>query len=181
MTNIPYKDFKGNIAENLADPVRDQDGATKNYVDIAVAGVSLSSVWPVGSVYISVVSTNPSTLLGFGTWEAFGAGKTLVGLNGSDTDFDTAEETGGAKTINIAHAHTINDHTHAITGSTSTYTADVPTGGSSGTNKGGTHSHTAGTLAASGAPSNKGMDSQLSATQSIVQPYIVTYFWKRTA
>ena len=35
--------------------------------------------------------------MGFGTW-AFGAGKVPVGIDSSDTDFDTAEETGGAKT-----------------------------------------------------------------------------------
>lgn len=60
-----------------------------------------SGGWPVGSVFLSVVSTNPATLLGFGTWSAFGAGRMLVGLDAGDTDFDTPEETGGAKT----HSH----------------------------------------------------------------------------
>src|SRR3990167_3176800 len=54
--------------------------------------------FPVGAVFIAVVGTNPATLLGYGTWSAFGAGRVLVGLNSGDTDFDTAEETGGAKT-----------------------------------------------------------------------------------
>lgn len=55
--------------------------------------------FPVGYIWISTVSTNPNTVLGYGTWVAFGAGRVLVGLNGEDTDFDTAEETGGAKTV----------------------------------------------------------------------------------
>lgn len=74
--------------------------------------------FPVGSVFIAVVSTDPATLLGYGTWSAFGAGRVLVGLDSGDTDFDTAEETGGAKTKAIsAHADTaVADHaahTHA--------------------------------------------------------------------
>lgn len=65
----------------------------------AFATAALQSVYPVGSIYINASSsTNPATLIGFGTWTAFGAGRVLVGLNASDTDFDTAEETGGSKT-----------------------------------------------------------------------------------
>lgn len=55
--------------------------------------------FPVGSVFISVVSTNPATLLGYGTWSAFGSGRVLVGLDASDSDFNAAEKTGGAKTV----------------------------------------------------------------------------------
>jgi hypothetical protein len=76
--------------------------------------------FPVGSVFIAVVSTDPATLLGYGTWSAFGAGRVLVGLDSGDGDFDTAEETGGAKTKAIsAHAGTaVADHaahTHSVT------------------------------------------------------------------
>lgn len=58
--------------------------------------------FPVGSVFLSVVSTDPATLLGYGTWAAFGAGRMLVGFDSGDAAFDTDEETGGAAT-----------HTHA--------------------------------------------------------------------
>ena len=48
-------------------------------------------IYPVGSIYINATnSTNPGTLLGFGTWAAFGAGKVPVGIDSSDSDFDTA-------------------------------------------------------------------------------------------
>ena len=51
-----------------------------------------------GGLYVNVTGTNPNTELGYGTWTAFGAGRVLVGLDAVDTEFDTAEETGGSKT-----------------------------------------------------------------------------------
>ena len=76
--------------------------------------------YPIGSIFTAVVSTDPATLLGYGTWAAFGAGKVLVGRDSGDTDFDTAEETGGAKTKAIsAHSGTAvadhASHTHSVT------------------------------------------------------------------
>jgi len=98
--------------------------ATRNdSQDTAIAGKSDaghthpggSEAFPVGSVFLSVVSTNPATLLGYGTWSAIAAGKMLVGLDSGDTDFDTAEETGGAKTKTIAQANLPNISTGAGT------------------------------------------------------------------
>src|SRR3990167_1441699 len=74
--------------------------------------------WPVGSEFLSLVSTNPATVLGFGTWSAIGAGRVLVGQDTGDTDFDVLEETGGAKTVTLAtaeipaHTHTQDAHNH---------------------------------------------------------------------
>lgn len=65
-------------------------------------GPAVACAWPVGSVFISVVSTNPATLLGFGTWAAFAAGRVLVGLDAAQTEFDAVEETGGSKTVSAA-------------------------------------------------------------------------------
>ena len=125
----------------------------------------LEKVYPVGSIYINAsVSTNPATLLGFGTWVAFGAGKVIVGLDSSDTDFDTAEETGGAKTHTLTTSE-IPSHTH-------TTTIGVASGGS-----------------APGALENRtptgGVDYTSSSTgggqaHNNLQPYIVAYMWKRT-
>lgn len=56
--------------------------------------------FPVGSVFITVNNTNPSTYFG-GTWVSFGQGRTLVGVNTSDTDFNTPSKTGGAKTVTL--------------------------------------------------------------------------------
>ena len=72
-------------------------------------------IYPVGSIYINATnSTNPGTLLGFGTWTAFGAGRVPVGIDSSDTDFDTAEETGGSKTHTLTTTE-LPSHTHTHT------------------------------------------------------------------
>lgn len=74
--------------------VADTGGKTQ----VSIPG-GAGEAFPVGAVFISVVSTNPATLLGYGTWSAIAAGRVLVGLDAGDTDFDVVEETGGAKTV----------------------------------------------------------------------------------
>ena len=60
--------------------------------------------FPVNSVFISVVNTNPSILLGYGTWVAFGPGRVVVGVDTGQTEFNTVEKTGGSKTANYDHS-----------------------------------------------------------------------------
>lgn len=72
----------------------------------------LKGIYPVGSIYLSVNDTNPSTLFG-GTWEQISKGRTLVGVDTEDTDFNEAENIGGEKT----HTLTTNEmpsHTHKL-------------------------------------------------------------------
>jgi hypothetical protein len=68
--------------------------------------------YPVGSIYTNATdATNPGTLLGFGTWTAFGAGRVPVGFDAGNVLFDTAEETGGsADAIVVSHTHTATQH-----------------------------------------------------------------------
>jgi microcystin-dependent protein len=74
-------------------------------------------MYPVGSIYTSVVNTNPNTFFG-GTWISFATGRTLVGVDTGQTEFDTVEETGGAKTHTLttnempSHTHTQDSHNH---------------------------------------------------------------------
>lgn len=124
----------------------------------------LNMIYPVGSIFISTSSANPSTTMG-GTWTRYGQGRVLVGVNESDTDFSTAGKTGGEKT----HLQTVDEmpsHTHGFRGGgENNYVRVEPssTYGYSG-NSDKTTNATGG---------NKPFN--------IMQPYITTYMWLRTA
>jgi len=148
--------------------------ATTSFVAAAITTASSNAAtvngfaYPVGSVYTSIVATNPATLLGVGTWSAFGAGRVLVGIDSSDASFNVVEETGGAKTD--AHALSISEipaHTHA-----SGWTLG---GGNGSANVYAT------TNGGAGAPASGSTGGGATHTHDIVQPYVVVYFWKRTA
>jgi len=59
----------------------------------------LDRMYPVGSLFLSTLSTNPYILLGYGKWQAFAVGRALVGVDIADPDFDAAEKTSGTKTV----------------------------------------------------------------------------------
>lgn len=95
---------------------------------------TLDSVYPVGSIYISVVNTNPSSLFG-GTWVAFASGRTLVGVDTSQSDFSTVQKTGGSSTVTLtssqmpSHTHSIS-HTHGLNSHKHSFSATTSSGGS---------------------------------------------------
>lgn len=174
-TSNPHSVTKGQVGLGNADNTSD---ATK-------LAATLLAVYPVGSIYTSVVSTNPGTLFG-GTWAAFGAGRVMVGLNSGDADFDTAEETGGAKTHTLTEAE-MPAHDHGgVTSSNPAYNTNAVYSddgtvdhfahnwdgafvGNDNTYRDKTiHSHTVSSDGGGGAHNN-------------LQPYIVVYMWKRTA
>ena len=71
----------------------------KKYVDKqSPGGVTLDSVYPVGSIYISVNDNFDPNNVFPGTWVSFGKGRTLVGVDTSDIEFQSSEDTGGEKT-----------------------------------------------------------------------------------
>lgn len=95
-------------------------------------------------------------------------GKIAMMYKSDDASFDVIGETGGAKTINIAHSHTRNAHTHTVSGNTDAGdTATCYAGAANHTHGGHVHSYSGTT----GDASDKGTNSQLSATQSILNPY----------
>lgn len=154
--------------------VTDVDITGGSATDIDITGGSISEstnvvevlkkVYPVGCIYTSTVSTNPNTLFGFGTWSEYGQGRVLVGKS-AEAEFNTAGKTGGAKTHTLTTAE-MPAHRHPMAradgGETYQYSyknnIGHPTSGVAYTESAG-----------SGSAHNN------------LQPYIVVYFWKRTA
>lgn len=156
----------GGTDEQILAKASDDDFDTE-WIDQPSSGGQL----PVGSIYINADDdTNPGTLLGYGTWTAFGTGRVLVGLDSGDTDFDTAEETGGEKEVTLtdsqmpSHHHNVPSHISDSGNGVAAHTrGNVTSGDVSG------HS--------SGNTDVKGSDE----AHNNLQPYIVVYMWKRTA
>lgn len=125
-------------------------------------------MYPVGSIYMSVNSTNPSSLFG-GTWVAWGSGKVPVGVDADDTDFKSVEKIGGEKTHKLTieempkHNHKPKEGNYLINlgnvqiPSGSAYYWSTDTSASETGDTGGDKPH------------------------NNLQPYITCYMWKRIA
>lgn len=133
--------------------------------DTTLKTAILNLLYPVGTIYTEITGTNPGTTFGIGTWTAFGAGRVPVGYNSGDTDFDTAEETGGAKTHTLT-TDEIPAHTHDVENL------------SNGT-AGGDFITEAGTSATAGSQATSSVGG--GSAHNNLQPYIVVHMWKRTA
>ena len=163
-----------------AGPTASAGTNTTQLATTAFVTAALAAVYPVGSIYINATSsTNPATLLGFGTWTAFGAGRVMVGLDAGDALFDTAEETGGSKdAVVVSHTHTatVTDpgHNHTIPQLNSSINTQFNNNNlfGSGTQNSGTS-----TTGISVTNASTGV----SGTNANVQPFIVVRMWKRTA
>lgn len=157
---------------------------------------------PVGTIYENASNaSNPATLLGFGTWSAFGQGRVTVGVDSGDSDFGTVGATPGAKTVTLTeaqmpnHTHGIDppgtftssagNHNHrmpiAITGGTGAggdvRGVNIPSNGLSNYNStdAGTHNHYIDI-----SPFTSGNTGNSQAHNNI-QPSVVVYRWRRTA
>lgn len=173
-----------------------EDGTSVKFSELVEIVENLwQRFYPVGSIYMSVKNTNPSTFIG-GTWVAWGAGRVPVGVDTSQTEFATVEKKDGSKTHTLTTAQ-IPAHTHGsksltgrfwnYSGQNATYTgtangicsmtttdsnAPYPADGATSSGKedtlviDATHEHAS---VGSGQAHNN------------LQPYITCYMWKRTA
>lgn len=160
----------GTLAGN-SDTAIPTEKAVKTYIDTI-----LGAIYPVGSVYTNATdNTNPTTLLGFGTWTAFGTGRVPVGFDAGQTEFDSAEETGGAKTVTLTASQSgVPAHPHH---------QRIPNGSTGSSNEYGVLSpvQTDGADGGSGIYTDNNTAASASSSHSNLQPYITVYMWKRTA
>lgn len=167
-----------------------EDGQTiiiNNYMDSADAALPvINQVYPIGSIFISTVNKNPSEVFLGTQWEAFGVGRTLVGVDTTQPEFATVEQAGGEKTHLLtaaqsglpAHNHTQAAHSHLI---------GRDHDGGSGSNR-----YTVHGAGASGADATSPTSSVTPAINACaaqnateahnnLQPYITVFMWKRIA
>ena len=165
--------------------------ATTAFVTASTSASTMADiVYPVGAIFTTTTAYADSaavvTAIGGTTWVVFGAGKVLVGVDSSDADFDTIEETGGTKTHTLTAAQ-LPDHNHV-------YKYNSGQGSGSGVNFAGSptalqYSYTATTDETVSTSTNHSLDTTGIAagtypgggSHPIVQPYITVYMWKREA
>lgn len=169
------------------DPV-DQDlwgtelNANLDTIDSTIHTLSLAAQLPVGSLYFNATdNTNPATLLGYGTWTSFGAGRVIMGDGtGTDINGDTlaaaAGDTGGEYnhllTSNEMPAHTHGAGTLTFSPVIATFATPNSSAITGGTGNAGNFS-----IGLSGSTASAGGG----VKHNVTPPYIVVFIWKRTA
>lgn len=165
-----YGDIVANgiYKEDLDDIATDYNAAIASAISAAK-----QALMPVGTVVTLGVSTNPATLYGFGTWTAV-TGRVIVGRDSGQTEFDTLNETGGAKTHTLTttempvHKHGLyweggadSDEGFPAVGFNAVQTTD--------------RNYTLASAPTAMANAGSG------GAHNNLQPYIVKYVWERTA
>lgn len=130
--------------------------------------IDVKLLYPIGSIYMSIQDTNPSAFFG-GTWERIAKGKTLVGVDENDSDFDASSKTGGEKE-HILTIDEIPEHSHnGLQGVGLQFTGN-------GSDGGGIH------LASTGQEQRiKTFPTGGNQPHNNIQPYYTCYIFVRTA
>lgn len=150
----------------------------KNKTNVSINALDLYNVWPVGSIYISVNDTNPSKYFG-GTWVSFGTGRCLVGIDTSQTEFNTVQKIGGEKTHTLT-VDEIPSHNHQYEDITGNRSLNGQFG------RDGIYSSESYMGVSNSVTSYASADFRMtyvggSKSHNNLQPYITVYMWKRTA
>ena len=148
----------------------------------------VNKIYPIGSVYISMDNTkNPSELFG-GIWEQIGQGRTLIGAGTNDGYTFTVGSTGttvGATTNPLGeYVHTLTisempEHKHIDIDLAGDYYAFISSNNSVFTSYGSTGRGWQIVRNNEIVPATKNLGGGNSHNN--IQPYIVTYMWRRTS
>lgn len=125
-------------AEPITDKINNLQSNVTNLSSQINSLNNINKLYPIGSIYMTVTNTNPSTIIG-GTWDAYGQGRKIVGVGSNGTTNYSYNSSGGSSTKQLAVTN-LPAHTHTITPSgtvTSTFS-----GKSVNTNSTGAHTHT---------------------------------------
>lgn len=141
----------------------------------------LALIYPVGCIYTETTGTNPGTTFGFGTWAAYGAGEVLVGYKSGDANFGTAGGTGGEATHTLSSTE-MPSHTHGIGWNNGGGYLPANSTNISSVNVYGTNDYSWSDRSQNGYV-NLGLIQNTGGggAHNNLQPYIVVYFWQRTA
>ena len=108
---FPVINVKANETEDALNNMSESLSNLKTKVNKLSA---LDKKYPIGSIYITTDNTNPSTTLG-GTWEAYGQGRTLIGMGSNGTNnYQTISSTGGNSKVTLQSSN-LPSHTHTLT------------------------------------------------------------------
>lgn len=143
---------------------------------------------PVGHILLSANNVNPSTYIEGTTWVAWGSGRVPVGVDTSNSNFSTAEKTGGSATNSHTHTFKVERQvSHNLVSEVIAKNDDGTNGSIVGTtygnylntnsaleNYGESWNYSDGTYQTRRATTS-------STSTSTLQPYITCYMWKRTA
>ena len=172
----------GGLEVTSAGQLQIQDGE----VDLVKFSTALKdSIHPVGIILETTeeaTAADFATKIGFGTWEAYGEGRVLVGFGsttdtrGQTTDFNSVGDESGEFNHLLSSAETgIRDHTHS---------SDGVRAGANGSNPGANFFASSGDTHSFGGIrpniNNSGSAPALSAHNNM-QPYKVVYRYRRTA
>lgn len=167
----------GERLNNISTMLNTINNNIKELQDAQASGADAFFPVEANPIYITMIDINPGTFLG-GTWEKVGQGKTLVGVDTSDSDFEEAGYEGGSKNYDLraligAVDGNLNSLGYAATGTIPGYTKGQYNRGIFGNSIGNIGekpiNHTTKVL-----DSNGNMP-------TTVQPYLTVYFWRRTA
>ena len=129
---------------------------------------------PVGSIYMSVENTNPSTLFG-GIWIDWGTGRVPVCVDTTDVNFNAVEKIGGESTVTLTESQ-MPSHHHGFTDGAKAIVYENPVLMSAGKDFQAFRAPTSGTLSVTGtSPTGGGQ------AHNNLQPYITCYMWKRVS
>lgn len=194
--------------ENVKDKPSTFPPSRHNHVSSEVTDL-INTIYPVGSIYMSVISTSPQILFG-GTWEQIKDTFLLASGDTYASDGDVATAQHGSATVSLTqsemprHTHTQNSHSHkpattdlkfltskeniAINGTARAFTSQSSSGihyvyssdGTKGINEDSTTQSVTATNKYAGG-TNTTEATQNGSAHENMPPYMAVYCWKRTA